>query len=118
MAKAGTTATSNSDKNPAFLIQLPEAAQPKIDQYRLRVLCSLYAWQPDTTDVSATTANTKYNYAEIEGVPTIQSRNVLEAPADNSIKKAASFYREFVIQVVQSADMKNEVDVQRGKYAP
>jgi len=68
--------------------------------------------------VTAATTNTAFLYTDVAGVPTIQSRIVGTSPADNSIEKVASFYREFVIQVVQSTEMKNDVDVQRGKYAP
>jgi len=118
--KAAGTDTANDDKNPAFLIQLPEAAQPKIDQYRLRVQCSVYAWKPITTDLTAATTNTAFLYTDVgtPPTPTIQSRIVGEAPATNSIKKVGSYYREFVIQVVQNEEMKNDVDIQRGKYAP
>ena len=112
------TPTADSDIYPSFLIQLPEAAQPKVDQYRLRVQCSLYSWVPIVTDLTAATTNTAFLYTDIAGVPTIQSRIVGTAPATNSIELLASYYREFVIQVVQSTDMKNDVDVQRGKYAP
>lgn len=80
---ADGTPTADSDKNPAFLIQLPEAAQPKIDQYRLRVQCSLYAWVPDITDVTVATTNTMFNYVDVNGTPTLQSRNIGEAPANN-----------------------------------
>lgn len=115
---ADGTPTANSDKNPAFLIQLPEAAQPKVDQYRLRVLCSLYSWVPIVTDLTAATTNTAFLYTDIAGTPTIQSRIVGVEPATNSIELLGSWYREFVIQVVQSSEMKEDVDVQRGKYAP
>lgn len=80
---ADGTPTADSDKYPAFLIQLPEAAQPKIDQYRLRVQCSLYAWVPDITDVTVATTNTMFNYVDVNGTPTLQSRNIGEAPANN-----------------------------------
>lgn len=116
---AGGTPTANSNKNPAFLIQLPEDARPKIDQYRLRVQCSVYAWVPIITDVTVATSNTKFLYEDNGGTLTLQSRIVGAAATDsNSIKKVGSYYREFVIQVVQSSEMKEDVDVQRGKYAP
>lgn len=70
---------------------------------------------PDITDLTAATTNTAFFYADIAGVPTIQSRKVA---GDSTIVKIVSYYREFVIQVVQSTEMKNDVDVQRGKYAP
>ena len=118
-----TVTGSDTDTYPAFLIQLPRNARPKIDQYRLRVKCSAYTWAPITTDLTPALTNTAFLYQDIGTPPvaTIQSRiigAVSTPPTANAIKKTLSYYREFVIQVVQSSDMKDEVDVQRGKYAP
>lgn len=61
---AWTSASAVTDGiYPAILIELPVNAEHKIDQYRLRVVCTAYTWAPSTADMTDSATNTMFKLA-------------------------------------------------------